>query len=61
MGKHEYFIHHGDLGWISFGRKLDADAADGVDVMRMSVRPYHARHLEIIRMGSSLFPLTTTP
>ena len=42
----KYFIHHGDLGWISFGRKLYADAADGVDVMRMSVRPYHARHLE---------------
>lgn len=43
--KELHLIHHGNLGWICLGRKFDANTADGVDVMRTSIRPYHARHL----------------
>lgn len=65
MNERHHFIHHGNLRRIGFGRKLYADAADGVDVVRTSVRPYHGRHLhthkEIIKtllfIIIQLFPL----
>lgn len=39
-----YFIHHGDLRGISFGRKLDSHAAYRVNVMRPAVRALDGRH-----------------
>ena len=41
-----YFIHHGNLWWISLSRKFDTDAADCVDVVSPSVWPNDGGHLQ---------------